>query len=337
MKKKSKKIAACAAFIVILAIILMIFSFLLSPVNLGKNYFDKVDTISRICEEPDDSIDVLFIGDSVAYSSISPMEMWKNNGITSYVCASNGQILSVSEGYIEEAFENQKPKVVVFEANAIYRKNKKTDNYAVKFESLFSVFAFHNHWKNLANLVVPKTLSGSLTDNLKGFVFRTTQKPLVKTNYMHRTEKCKPLPDGNEEIFERIVELCRQNNAEMLLVNSPNAAHWNYEKHNGIQKLADKFGITYLDMNLMKKQVPIDWEKDTRDKGDHLNYYGAKKVCSFLGNYLIENYGLSDHRGDEAFNKWNEDLEAYMIFANSADTRYDDLDGESKNKRTFEI
>ena len=65
----------------------------------------------------------------------------------------------------------------------------------------------------------------------------------------------------------------------------------------------------YLDMNLKTEELQIDWEKDTRDGGDHLNFAGATKVTAFLGSYLKGNYALSDHRQDEVYSSWNEDLE----------------------------
>ena len=47
--------------------------------------------------------------------------------------------------------------------------------------------------------------------------------------------------------------------------------------------------IKYNDLNLIYKDLGIDFEKDTADGGDHLNIYGAKKVSKYLGDYLNDN------------------------------------------------
>ena len=63
-------------------------------------------------------------------------------------------------------------------------------------------------------------------------------------------------------------------------------------------------------MNLM--DIGIDWLTDTRDKGNHLNYSGAKKTTAVLGKYLEENYTLPDRREDETVSPaWNADLERF--------------------------
>ncbi|EKC70166.1 hypothetical protein LEA_07921 [human gut metagenome] len=48
-------------------------------------------------------------------------------------------------------------------------------------------------------------------------------------------------------------------------------------RHNSTQALADKLQIPFIDFNTMSDQVSINWSTDTRDQGDHLNYFGAKK------------------------------------------------------------
>ena len=91
----------------------------------------------------------------------------------------------------------------------------------------------------------------------------------------------------------------------LVSVNSP--VNWNYAKHNGLTNLAKQKKIEYLDLNL-QEEIEIDWSKDTKDAGDHLNLTGAKKVTSFMGTYLKEKYNLSDYREEDGYVLWDEAL-----------------------------
>ncbi len=106
-------------------------------------------------------------------------------------------------------------------------------------------------------------------------------------------------------------EFCDKNNAEFILLSTPSTRNWNYKRHNGISKLAEELGCEYIDLNLSDNMVDIDWNNDTRDKGDHLNYFGAVKVTRFLSDYLKEKKILTDHRNDKAYSKWNDDFHKY--------------------------
>jgi hypothetical protein len=52
----------------------------------------------------------------------------------------------------------------------------------------------------------------------------------------------------------------------------------------------------YIDFNVLKDEIGIDWSQDTGDAGDHINIYGCEKTTRYLIDYLNENYDLPDHR-----------------------------------------
>ena len=51
--------------------------------------------------------------------------------------------------------------------------------------------------------------------------------------------------------------------------------------------------------------------KDTGDKGDHVNYTGAKKTTKFIGKYLNEKKYLPSHKEDEIHKTWDKQYEEY--------------------------
>lgn len=78
-----------------------------------------------------------------------------------------------------------------------------------------------------------------------------------------------------------------------------------YKHHNGVNAYAEKTGILYLDLNLSDSELQMDWSRDSKEQGDHLNVYGAIKVSRYLGKYLKSNYNLPDRRMDKEFGDCN--------------------------------
>ena len=62
----------------------------------------------------------------------------------------------------------------------------------------------------------------------------------------------------------------------------------------------------------------MDWEEDSRDGGDHLNYYGAVKFSHAFGDFLVQEFDLPDHRQDPAYAAWNEAYPRYLELVGEA-------------------
>lgn len=80
----------------ILTIILILLSMLFEPKNNSVKAGMHNRSASGILAEPENTIDMIVVGNSEAYTSIIPMELWNDYGYTSYVCASPEQSLPLS-------------------------------------------------------------------------------------------------------------------------------------------------------------------------------------------------------------------------------------------------
>lgn len=61
--------------------------------------------------EPADTIDVLVIGDSESYTTVSPMEIWDKEGIPSYVGGQTGQKIQESYYMLKKHSKPRNPKL----------------------------------------------------------------------------------------------------------------------------------------------------------------------------------------------------------------------------------
>ena len=142
---------------------------------------------------------------------------------------------------------------------------------------LFPVFSYHDRWKSLKANDWRMTVNYTHTENAKGYQLRCNATPADASNYMTPSDAYAPIPKRNRAYVERIKAFCDENGAQLMLVSTPSTVNWNMARHNSTQALADKLQIPFIDFNTMSDQVSINWSTDTRDQGDHLNYFGAKK------------------------------------------------------------
>lgn len=261
--------------------------------------------------EPENSLDVLFVGDSEAYSSFIPLRLWENYGMTSYVCSAGDQMLYQSWSYLERVFEKHSPKVVVLETNALYREYTLSQLLAHEMEEKFPFLRYHDRWKSLTAEDWGTPVNHTTIIRDRGYAYHPETVPGEGGTYMIQTEEVQPVPVMNQLFVRRIRDFCREKDARLLLVSTPSSTNWSTYYHNGVTKLTDEHGIAYLDMNLMPEEIPIDWQTDSYDGGDHLNYSGACKVTDHMGALLWDTGLFADKRQQAGYEPWQDAVKEF--------------------------
>ena len=111
-----KLVSFCAVFLLLFVAV----SGVIKPKWLARDSMWEPATLIEegFYAEPENSLDVICIGSSHVFLDISPMAMWKAEGITAYDLTSSIQRMWVSYYYLKEALKYQTPKVVVLDALA---------------------------------------------------------------------------------------------------------------------------------------------------------------------------------------------------------------------------
>lgn len=290
---------------------------LASHVVMPKNNqaaFGQIDAAANgVLGERADSLDVLFVGDSETYHSFSPLQMWGERGIASYVCATSAQRLPYTRTLLCRALTRQRPRIVVLETHCIFAGFDGEDEALRALKDLFPVFEYHNRWKSLT----PGDITGSVrftwTDPLKGFTLKsaTEVRAADASGYMAPSSELEDLPARNRRVLEDIKAICDAHGAKLVLVSTPSTVNWSMPKHNRMVAVARELGVDYWDLNTGDTKVDIDWQTETCDGGDHLNLSGAQKVSSRMAALLSETYRVPDHREDDAYSDWDEAYTSY--------------------------
>ena len=139
MQDFRKKIVRPVAFCAILLCLLMAASAVMSA--LARTNTDLVQNRNKsmveLENEPADTIDVLVIGDSESYTTVSPMEIWDKEGIPSYVGGQTGQKIQESYYMLKKSTQNpetqscrdrDKYDIPTAERSAWYQRDSGTDD-----------------------------------------------------------------------------------------------------------------------------------------------------------------------------------------------------------------
>lgn len=307
MSKNIKRIITACLFIIVLTGTLLIMSKITIPKsNAPESGMEEVAANGILAENPD-TVDVIFLGDSETYCTFIPLQIWKDEGFTTYIDGTSAQTLDYSLTMLQRALSRHDLKMVFLEANAIYRKESKEIPYA-KLCELLPVFRYHNRWKTLTSEDFTADPEYTWTDYKKGYNFSKEVIPTYKSNYIHfeKTDEKSRITPGNRYYVKEIKKLCDEKDVKLVFISAPSPANFTYKRHNATEALAEKLGCEFIDMNLIpEEELQLDWTKDTRDKGDHLNYYGAVKTTAWFSDYLKSTGLLKSRKGDADCAVWD--------------------------------
>ena len=304
-----KYIVRIMIFVLILALLVFLITGVLIPGSNVRKYGILKSGNFEILSEKDNTIDVVFLGDSLVYSSVSPMDIWNEYGIASFDCANPAQIIPDSYEDYEAAIKSQHPKMAFVEASMLFRDPKNQpfkDKIAHEFKKFIPIVRQHNNWKKY---ITDGTKDKWINYN-KGFKYIASTEPSSNWNYMVYSDEYEDIPENNIKTLKKFIDLSNKNNIKFILISFPSQKDWNYKRHNSIEKITRENNIELLDLNIA--DLGIDWTQDTRDNGKHINYRGSKKVSTYVGNYIKNTNLVKDHRNDSNYESWDEAYKLYL-------------------------
>ena len=124
-KKRFRRVLRPLLTIVVLALLMTGLQRLLMPKYRGEVL--EGGMIAEYYSEKKDH-DVIFIGDCEVYTNFSPLVLWEEYGINSYIRGSAEQLMWQSYYLLEETLRYEKPKVVVFNVLAMMFNEPPKDN-----------------------------------------------------------------------------------------------------------------------------------------------------------------------------------------------------------------
>jgi len=266
--------------------------------------------------------DVIFVGDCEVYANFTPLEMYRESGITAYVRGSSQQLIWQSYYVLKETLRYETPKAVVFNVNSMRYSEPVSEAYnrltidkmkwsaekvgiiraSMMEEETFSSYVFpilryHSRFDEL-NAEDVQYLFRKKDTTWNGHLMNKEVKPLGKLPAKRM------LPDYQfgdicYDYLDKMRLLCEGNGVELILIKAPSVYPFWYEEYDAqIQSYADSHGLKFYNFLDVAEEIGIDYSLDTYDGGLHMNLSGATKLSRYFANILTRDHGMADHRTD---------------------------------------
>ena len=308
-----KSIIKVILFITGLCLILTALSALFRPEYDVYDIKESENVLKRLDSDPENTVDILFAGNSEAADGFAPLKLWKDYGYSSENTAYPSQRFGDAYAMLKQIVEKQSPELLVIETDTLFSEadpfyNK--DAVSSAAERIFTILHYHKVIRLLKPYSTAMTESNKNAN--KGYWLRRGVRAYTGGNsYLERKgKKSTAFKASASGIMDQVIALCEENNIEILLVTVPGPNYFTVARHDYIQQWADEHGIEYIDLNYYCDEMGIDWTTDSKDAGDHLNHNGALKMNAWFGAYLNEHYDMQDHRGEEGYESWQEACDA---------------------------
>lgn len=275
------------------------------------------------------NFDVIFMGTSHAYGTVYPMELWKEYGIRSYNWGFNHCAVAENYHLMLEVVKRTDPKLFVVDlygmleydnwdgiGNGKYRTDKVDeqhvqfdeipfsgdkvtairdifDDYDQNIDYLWNFILYHNRWEEIGEedfTARELPLMGATIYSGIG-----SHGPFTPTE----TGTIDLEPIVGYQYLVKMMEYCAENDIQLLGVYLPYPAKpASQQVANSLAEAMNQYPncsfVSMLDADYLT--YPADLYRDN----NHLNYIGACKATSWLGEYMLEHCSIESYADDPA-------------------------------------
>lgn len=334
MSQKGKKWVKLIASVMIVVGVLFLLQRLLVPKYVSG--IIEGAFIAEFYEEEKKDYDVVFVGDCEVYENFSPITLWEEYGVNSYIRGSAEQYIWQSYYILEDTLRYHTPEVVIFNVQAMQFNESQSEAYnrmtiegmewsMSKYNAIlasmkedeqfldyvFPILRYHSRWNELtANDFKYMFATEKVSHN--GYYMRVDVKP-VTTIPPERVLADYNFGDNAWKYLTMMADLCEEKGIDLVLIKAPSLyPHWYDEWDAQIEDFAKERNLKFINFLDLIDEIGIDYNTDTYDAGLHMNLSGAEKLSKYLGNVLTTEFGVPDRRGDEAWSAiWQEKIELY--------------------------
>lgn len=316
-------------------------------VPIGKIFSRPADyrnyhMIRGFYEEPENTLDAVYIGSSNAYAFWNPLLAWESHGITVYSYTSNDQAFSAAPYLIEEVRKTQPDALIIVNVNSLRDTRVSESNmhylldnmplslnklkltkflagtagysFSDSMEFYFPILRYHERWSELTMDDFDFKLNGLKGSSAYPNYLVTSED--ISSLYHTASASTEP-EEAVIDTLNTLLDYCDENSVNILFVTVPRAERKEETPSNFLylNDLIESRGYPVLNLMDQLDEMGIDLKKDYYNDL-HTNIHGSAKFTQYLADYLVENFDFADKHGNEIYSRWDTALKKYGSFIN---------------------
>lgn len=277
--------------------------------------------------------DIWMMGTSHVYYTVQPLELYDKYGVTSYDIAEPAGHISQSYWTMMCALDKATPDMIVLDVYELHMDTKLsterpklhtnfdkipmsttkikglwdlTDGNILQFLDLMYPYYYRcrkiraTEWENILHPTYASAKGAKLRGNIKDI----SNKKLIPQDDVIEEENV------SMQYLVKIIEECRARDIDLVLTAWPYYGHKaNQRGLNSAKAIAEKYDVPLIDI---RYDDLMDTRYNFKDMS-HVNYSGAHKLTSLLGDYIHNHFELKDYHGTntDTEKEWDKALKRY--------------------------
>lgn len=271
--------------------------------------------------QPENSVDILYLGNCHAYSTCMPSLIRDITGKDGYVLASDDQIAETTYYYLQAALERQSPDIIVIELFPFtiydsYITDAGSESLDLYFAAsyadlpfrdrlthigevagaghpwpfiLFDLGYFHSSWDHVQSLGYSYVSADNgwreWNESTKDDLLDRPEEPL---ELIQTDERMEIDPEYLPYLY-KLIDLAGENGAQLIFLTAP--YEMKYEeaaRYNTLADIAAQYGIPYLNFAKEDMLRAADLRRGDMMDANHVSESGAEKISAYLGGFINE-------------------------------------------------
>ena len=240
-----KSVMKIFAFGILLAVLLAAAGIFLNPGKwfLNGKIKDRNARDAEITTIQGDCIDIYNIGNSLAMVGISPMDLWKEQGYTSFNLCKGAAKTSEAYYLLKHGLHYQHPRLVLIESNMLFRSDDPLEDMGTAVSEFFQYYfpfcRYHNLWQAAG-------IDPSIREYYMGYLISEHIMPYTgDLDYLKPTDEKKKIRYMSTYYMDRILQLCEKNDIEVILYSLCSPKCYDTTRLNAVSEYADTRGLFY--------------------------------------------------------------------------------------------